>query len=348
MSFGKGALASVRRIGWRKASLAGVASAGSVGRDVTSGLEGGWLRPLALLLNVVLIVVLCHDLAGLTWAWVGEAVGMETTGAMTLSEVLDDPENNPKKSGNRSKKRIKKADWHLFGQAHQPKSAARKKNATPVDAPDTKLDLTLLGIVAFDGEGDEGLALIDSPSEGEKPYGIGDLLPGNAKVSAIHADRVILARGGRFETLRLPREPLVMDGLKKAKKQPAKKDKRKKSKKRGKRKGRDDKQDILSDEELDDLRQRFAENPESLLELVQVEPSYQDGRFMGFQLEPGQRPDLMKKFGLRAGDVVTSVNGVKMTDPLKGMEVLNRLTEENDLQLKVKRGKKTRSFNFTF
>ena len=37
-------------------------------------------------------------------------------------------------------------------------------------------------------------------------YAVGDKVPGNAELSEIHVDRVILMRSGRYETLSLPEE----------------------------------------------------------------------------------------------------------------------------------------------
>ncbi|MEQ1438376.1 type II secretion system protein N [Fontimonas sp. SYSU GA230001] len=83
----------------------------------------------------------------------------------------------------------------LFGEYQAP-SAGRIEHA-----PDTRLALSLLGILA--GDARTSRALIGRGGE-EKAYAIGaEVLPGTT-LHAIETDRVILARGGKYETLRLP------------------------------------------------------------------------------------------------------------------------------------------------
>ena len=79
------------------------------------------------------------------------------------------------------------------------------KTVVPAEAPDTRLKLVLRGAFASD---DRALsrAIIADPRGKEEHYSVGDALPGNAELSEVHPDKVILKRGGRFETLRLPDE----------------------------------------------------------------------------------------------------------------------------------------------
>src|SRR5690606_29240499 len=76
--------------------------------------------------------------------------------------------------------------------------------AAAADAPETRLNRKLRGVLA---SSDPALsrAVISSGNE-EKVYAIGVTVPGGATLEAVLADRVILRRSGRLETLRLPRE----------------------------------------------------------------------------------------------------------------------------------------------
>lgn len=72
-----------------------------------------------------------------------------------------------------------------------------------IDAPETDLDLTLHGIIA---SGDEaGRAIISSGQAAQKNYSIGDTVEnaGGAVISRIYADSVLLDRDGTIERLRL-------------------------------------------------------------------------------------------------------------------------------------------------
>jgi len=91
---------------------------------------------------------------------------------------------------------------HLFGKADAPESVPVQ---SVINAPETRLSLTLKGIVAA-SSGAQGRALIAEGSATEKVYKVGDVLSGGAVLHEVLTDKVILKRGGRFETLTLPRK----------------------------------------------------------------------------------------------------------------------------------------------
>src|SRR5690606_5996394 len=101
------------------------------------------------------------------------------------------------------------ARLHLFGEAVTTQEAVVE--AVPRDAPDTRLRLTLRGLFAA-RDPDQALAIVAEPGGDEKADRIGDPRPGGAELREIHADRIILSRAGRYETLRLPQEEAI-DGM---------------------------------------------------------------------------------------------------------------------------------------
>ena len=170
------------------------------------------------------------------------------------------------------------------------------------------------------------IALIFDPASGEKSYHTGDQVAGAAKIAAIHADRVILSRNGRFETLALPRKelhqnPSDIGARKKARSQQA-------------------------IPRMKRVWQRFQERPESILEWVRLDPAFSDGKFAGVTISPGKDKKFFAQFGLRKGDIVTWVNGVALTDPLKGMAVLGQLSQADTVSIRVRRGSGTHAFTF--
>lgn len=89
------------------------------------------------------------------------------------------------------------AGRHLFG---APAAAAAQQ------APPTRANLVLGGTWhVADGAG--GYALIGETGGRQRPYRPGDPLPGGAELVEIRADRVLIRRDGRRETLLLPRGP---------------------------------------------------------------------------------------------------------------------------------------------
>ncbi|MDZ7753713.1 MAG: type II secretion system protein N [Gammaproteobacteria bacterium] len=95
------------------------------------------------------------------------------------------------------------ATWHLFG--NPTRRAAPPPEPQPVDAPATRLDLKLLGVLASDDRLD-ARAIIGAPGVPDRQYRLGDTVPAGAELAAIHRDHVLLKRNGRFETLALARE----------------------------------------------------------------------------------------------------------------------------------------------
>ena len=94
------------------------------------------------------------------------------------------------------------SSWKLMGEA-KVKTAEPARPSAPVVAPETRLKLTLRGSLDSDDTGIARAIIADQRGQ-EELYSIGDKVPGNAELSEIHIDRVILLRGGRYETLSLP------------------------------------------------------------------------------------------------------------------------------------------------
>lgn len=204
--------------------------------------------------------------------------------------------------------------WRLMGEAKV--EAAPVKPAAPVDAPETRLKLTLRGAFASD-DPDYARAIIADQRGQEEMYAVGDKVPGNAELSEIHVDRVILMRSGRYETLSLPEETGSGSVGR--------------STVRSRSPGQGDR--------LKSLRKTLKQNPKSLYGLVRTTPKRgDDGKMIGYTLQPGRDPDLFSSMGLQAGDVVTRVNDVALSDLSSGMRALKSAQGGDSVTLTVMRG----------
>lgn len=95
---------------------------------------------------------------------------------------------------------VELASLDLFGVAGE--------SATPAELdtenlPETNLRLFLRGVLAAEGEF-PGSALIEDDKSTTEAYLVGDELPGSAKLRSVHANRVIIERGGKLENLYFP------------------------------------------------------------------------------------------------------------------------------------------------
>lgn len=145
-----------------------------------------------LLLGTVLLVLAAWQASIFTWALV-ETVSSEP--ALPAAQTL----NAGSTAAPESMDAV--VAMHLFGTAEV---TTQTLAAAAIDAPETRLNLKLRGILAAD-EPSLSRAIISSGSD-DKVYAVGASLPGGATVEAVLADRVLLRRAGRLETLRLPRE----------------------------------------------------------------------------------------------------------------------------------------------
>jgi general secretion pathway protein C len=202
---------------------------------------------------------------------------------------------------------------HLFGEAQQ--QAAPVVQAV-VDAPDTTLNLTLTGILFGEGNID-GQAIISSTRGQEKTYRIGQAVENadGATLAAVYADRVLLDRSGRLETLRLPKELTAAAPSRATTPMLA----------------------PAAQQPNGTLRQVISENASRLTDIVRLAPHVQEGQVVGFRVNPGRDRATFEALGLQAGDVVTDINGTVLNDPAQGLQVFEALGETTQANVTVLR-----------
>ena len=204
---------------------------------------------------------------------------------------------------------------HIFGEA-QTASPAPGLAAIP----ETRLKLVLRGVMASQ-DPRTATAIIADSSGNENFYTVGEDLPGGATLKEVHAQYIVLSRGGRFETLRLPTDALKVSNGVTASPTAASP---------GAAPG--------AGALLQQYREQFMKDPQSLANLLQGEPYWENGRLVGYRLRPGRDPGVLEKFGIQPGDVVTAVNGVSLTDPGGRMELLRNLNDAMQLNVDLIRG----------
>lgn len=207
-----------------------------------------------------------------------------------------------------------------------------KSAGVPDDAPDTQLNLKLSGIYALPDE-TRGMALISAGGAPEKLFKVGDTLPGNAKLSAVHPDRVVLERAGRFEALRLPTS--TPGGAGRA--SPARA-----------QGGAAPAVAPRAASDLGSFRQQMLQNPAKLGELVNVAPAYENNHFVGYRVSARQAHPVFDQINLQNGDIVTRVNNVTLDTPEKGIQALQQLSQAQSLSITVNRNGQVFEINHSF
>ena len=257
--------------------------------------------PLRAVVHVFLVLMLAYSLAQLTWRVLPEPDELLVPQPATLA-------GQKRVSGDNQGSQI--PQWHLFGRADAKVAAPQ-----PVNLPETQLKLTLRGLIASP-DPKEARAIVANSSGKENFYKIGDKLPGNAELKEIHADRIVIQRGARYETLKLPKKSLGMKKTTSATRQGSSSNK---------------------SYSLGQYRQALLNNPQQAADLLRIEPARKAGKFVGYRLQPGRDARFLSRYGLMPGDVVTSVNGVVLDSPAKGLGLLNDLKSANTLNIEVER-----------
>ncbi len=219
---------------------------------------------------------------------------------------------------------------HLFGHVEKTTEAPVKVEA----ARETRLNLTLRGTYAADNTANSNSIIEDGKGK-QEVYFIGDKLKVSGRVflRQVYLDKVILETNGVMEELRLkdslPRQPKTA--------------RRDLTVKRQSKTRVDDKRNNRQiTQSLNKYKKQFQEDPLSLVGLVNYKPKLDSsGNMLGIEISPGKDKRLFTQLGLRRRDLITSINGVSMTDPQEALSLLTEIQGMQELQVDITRGNET-------
>jgi general secretion pathway protein C len=270
-----------------------------------------------LLAVAVLAVFLLSYAAELTWRLWPQPVASSRFESISSSQSV---------SLENSNSRLNLADikrLNLFGDFNA--GPIEQKEVT--DAPVTRLNLTLTGVVASSVK-DQGAAIIENRNQ-QQTYGIGEKIEGTSvSLKEVYADRVIIKNGSSNETLMLDgvdynKNTNQLSQLPLANLQPIDQ-------------GPEELRQTLSNEAILAGRE-LQDQPASFIDYIAVSPHRPDGELLGYRVSPGKKPTLFKAAGLKSGDVITDINGLDLTDMQEALEAMNMLKELQSLQMSVQR-----------
>lgn len=203
----------------------------------------------------------------------------------------------------------------LFGEKTENPSAS-------ADIKRSRLKIRLLGVIA--GGSRSGVAILYHDGEG-RAYAVGDRLDvrENVTLEAVLADHVIIDRSGSREKIELEGDAVA----------------------RGKESGVRVIGDSADTVDLNtpairtlvgDPKQTLKTSPLKLMRFLQVKPHTRDGQTIGFEVQPGRDERLFPKLGLKAGDVVISINNQPVAD-VAVSDLIDSLDTYNTFELVVLR-----------
>jgi len=251
--------------------------------------------------TAVLVIAIAYQLATLTWTLVPGSTPAATPAARSSSSATAPPA----------------VDYGVLKGLYGDAAQQTKIAAVPavLDAPDTTLSLTLTGILSQNEDG-SGSVLIKNSRNEEKTYWVGQDIDGadGAKLHSVYADRVLLDRSGRLETLRFPKDlaastgsPMALPPLPQTQAQPA------------------------------PLREVISENAGRLTDIIRPAPHVQEGQIVGFRVNPGRDRATFEALGFQPGDVVTDINGTVLDDVSQGLQIFQSLGEATQANVTVLR-----------
>mgnify|MGYP000103043927 CR=1 FL=1 len=280
--------------------------------------------------TLLLVLFVAYEAAQLTWQLVPGVPSQPIPSALNSSAGAAKP-SAP------SIKRADLASLHLFGQVDL--------NAPPpenqVEIAVTPLRLELRGVL-YSSDPAVARAIVMDESHKEDFYSVEKPLPGGAILKEIQPDRIVLERGGRLEVLLLPRDQIegeggIVGGTPTA------------GGRNALTSNAEDPNGSPAAEAgnpgagLRQVRDQLLTDPQSLMGLLQAQPESEAGKIVGYKLGEAQDPAMLRRFGLRHGDIVTAVNGVQLDGPTRLPELLQMLPNASEVRIEFKRRGRPRS-----
>ena len=267
-------------------------------------------RRLAMIASMLLIIACAWLLVEITWMFFPQ--GEPST--MPVAQRTKPLTNNQAQQNNF--KQLTSAN--VFGVSE--KAALQQQSK----APETKLNLTLKGVLATSPMEMASAIIAQGKNGKEDIYGIGDKMPGGVTIKEIHPEYVVLERSGRLETLKLQKVSGV-DGFGSGGKSNL-------------QSGRSNRYSQGSPAAaLKDIRSNIMKNPTSFGEYALPVVVKENGKQIGYRLKPQQKGEMLSELGIESGDVITQINGVKLDNQQNGISALRKLSTAKNLNIVVKR-----------
>ncbi|MGO2136663.1 type II secretion system protein N [Marinobacter sp.] len=250
------------------------------------------------LLLVWLVVYLSVAMANITWlfAWQDKPVAVAPAGGSAGTQAFENSGSYPL------------ASYEFFGRSETPGEVAE---AVKRSAPETGLRLKLEGVSV--GQRPEASGAIVAGSNGETAwYRVGDLLPGNAELAEVEPGRILIRRGGRYESLTFEEDD-VSTMVAEVAQVPA---------------------ESSPEAFLDNARQQLDSAGAAALTPYGLSPVDESGG-SGYVYNGSNA--MLNAVNLKAGDVITAINGQRLGDVQQDRSLLESWRGQASLDIEIER-----------
>ena len=270
-------------------------------------------RQLALLLTALLLLVALWWLAQLTWRVLTPADTLVTAPAQ---------HTQPRNAATTTDVSTLQA-LSIFGD----RAAQAASTQAFMDAPETTLNVRLVGLVASDRP--ERSAAIIEQGGSQQTYIIGERI-GNSRatVEQIFPNRVLLDNGGR-------REVLYIEGLDATEVQLRMRSTNTTTATQPRQITQHVQVNVSEDaaQAVADVR----DDPSTILEIINISPLRDGQQVIGYRLLPREDTELFAALGFQAGDVAVAINGLDLTDAGQALAAVNELEDATRAIIQVRR-----------
>jgi general secretion pathway protein C len=262
-------------------------------------------RALANVLLLALVIYLGVTFARVTWliAWNDKPVPVAPVSASGVSHAAGQT--------------YPMASYEFFG---RPAEQAGVAEAVKRSAPETGLRLRLEGVLVGQRPEDSGAIVADSSGE-TAYYRVGGMLPGNAELAEVEPTRILIRRGGRYESLTfeeadsgalIAEQEAQSDGL-------------------------------TPDAFLGQARAELDSQGVAALSRYGLRPADDSGQ--GGYVYEGSNA-MFNAVGLQAGDVITAINGQRLGDIEQDKSLLEDWRGQAQLDIEIERGGSTLTVSY--
>ncbi len=265
-------------------------------------------KKLSVATSVLLVIAIAWLLAEITWLFFPQDEPVQTF-SVSGKPVINNVQQQ------QTFKKLTAAS--IFGS-----SASKTPVAQTRTAPETKLNLTLKGVLAATPMTLASAIIAQGKSGREEIYGIGDKMKGGVTIKEIHPDHVILDRRGQLETLKLQKQSGISSKLISRNRTPLKS---------GSNAAK------TPAEALSHIRSEILKSPTSFGDFALPVMVKENGKQIGYRLQPQSKGKLLAEIGIQHGDVITRINGIKLDKPQNGISALRKLSTANKLDMTIKR-----------
>lgn len=256
---------------------------------------------LATIVSLLLIVACTYLLVQMTW--------MIFLPAEESSLAISNQTHRVVANQDRQENFRKLSAANLFGESNKVVVQTARK------APETKLNLTLRGVLAATPNELASAIIAQGKAGREDIYSIGDKMSDGVLIKEIHPTYVVLERNGQLETLKLPKErgPDILQSKNTVQKFQSK------------------------GSALKEVRANILKNPTSFGEYALPILVKENGKQVGYRLKPQKRGELLSELGIESSDVIIEINGIKLDAQKNALSALRQLSTAKNLDIVVKR-----------